>query len=114
MAALQSVIRIILATLLSVDCGPALDSPVSDDVAMFINIMFFVIGGFGLLTTLGLWTGKKWGYTGTIALSLVTIVFDVWAVLAVQSSAAMGLVLPTIFIVYLVWIRHDLTGGERQ
>ncbi|TFG56939.1 MAG: DUF2127 domain-containing protein [Methanomassiliicoccus sp.] len=106
--------RLVIAILLSAERGPVLDNPVSDEVMMFINIMFFVLGILGLLTAFGLWTEKRWGYLGTIALSLVTIAFDVWAVLAVQSSAAFGIVFPVVFIVYLALIRHDLARGEGQ
>jgi len=114
LAVLQSVVRLVIAILLSAECGPVLDNPVSDEVMMFINIMFFVLGVLGLLTAFGLWTGERWGYNGTIALSLATIAFDVWAVLAVQSSAAFGIVFPAVFIAYLALVRHDIARGEGQ
>ena len=61
----------------------------------------------------GLWTEKRWGYLGTLVLSAVTIVFDVWAIVTVQSSAAMGIVLPALFIVYLLLVRKDFEEGEQ-
>lgn len=114
MAALQSVVRIIIPIMLSTGSGPVLENPVSDEVMTFINGMFLALGGLGFLTAFGLWTGRRWGYIGTIALSLVTIVFDIWAVLAVQWSAAMGLVLPVVFIAYLTMFHRDLPRGEAQ
>jgi hypothetical protein len=42
-----------------------------------------------------------------LVLSAATIVFDVWAIVTVQSSAAMGIVLPALFIAYLLLIRKD-------
>lgn len=112
LAALQGVARIIIPIMLSAGSGPVLETPVSDEVMAFINGMFLALGGLGFLTAFGLWTGRRWGYTGTIALSLLTIVFDVWAVLAVQWSAAMGLVLPVVFIAYLALFHRDFPRGE--
>ncbi len=114
LAALQGVARIIIPIMLSTGSGPVLETPVSDQVMAFINGMFLAIGGLGLLTTFGLWTGRRWGYIGTIALSLLTIVFDVWAVMAVQWSAAMGLVLPVVFIAYLALFHRDFPRGEAR
>ena len=57
-----------------------------------------------------LWTQKRWGYFGTLALSAATIAFDVWAIVTVQWSAAMGIVLPALFIAYLLLIRKDFDG----
>jgi len=44
---------------------------------------------------------KRWGYWGAILVSIYIIVFDVWASVAVQSTAAMGLVVPALLILYL-------------
>jgi uncharacterized membrane protein (DUF2068 family) len=88
-----------------------LDEPVSDELMLFINAMFYLLGLFGLLTAYGLWTEKRWGYLGTLVLSAVTIVFDVWAIVTVQSSAAMGILLPALFIVYLLLVRRDFEEG---
>jgi uncharacterized membrane protein (DUF2068 family) len=80
---------------------------------MFINGVFYILGAVGLITAFGLWRQKRWGYLGTLVLSAATTVFDVWAIVAVQSSAAMGIVLPALFIVYLLVIRRDFEeGGE--
>ncbi len=107
LAILQSVARFAIPIALYTQGGPELETPVSDDVLMFINAMFFALGGLGLLTAFGLWNERRWGFLGTMALSMVTIAFDVWAIIEVQWSAAMGIVLPTIFIVYLSIVRRD-------
>lgn len=111
LAVIQSIARFAIPLSLSASGGPVLETPVSDEVMMFINAMFYLLGLFGFITAFGLWTQKRWGYLGTLVLSAVTIVFDVWAVVAVQSSAAMGIVLPALFMVYLVLIRKDFEEG---
>ncbi|MDD1771714.1 MAG: hypothetical protein LUQ09_02210 [Methanomassiliicoccales archaeon] len=108
LAALQSLARIVIPLVIITDDGSALETPVSDEVMLFISLMFYALGVLGLLTAFGMWTGKRWGFIGTLVLSAVTIVFDIWAVLAVQSSAAMGLVLPIVFIIYLAMMRQDI------
>ncbi|MEM0448447.1 MAG: hypothetical protein QW520_01305 [Methanomassiliicoccales archaeon] len=94
--------------------GPTFERPQSQEISDFILVMFLLIGAIGLLTSYGLWKGETWGYFGTIILSLAIMVFDLWAVFSIQSSAAMGLVLPMIFIIYLWTIRKDFSKGDRQ
>lgn len=113
LAVIQSIARFAILLLLSTMDGPVLDDPVSDELMLFINGMFYLLGAFGFVTTFGLWTGKRWSYLGTLVLSAATIVFDVWAMVTVQLSAAMGIVLPAIFIAYLLIVRRDFEEGER-
>lgn len=54
------------------------------------------------------------GITGTIVLSVATILFDVWGIVAVQPTALMGMVLPVVFIAYLLWNRAALGAGVRS
>jgi len=114
LAVLQGVVRIVLPIMLCTSGGAELENPVSDEVMSFINAMFFALGGMGFFTAFGLWNGKRWGYLGTIVLSAATIVFDLWAIITVQWSAAMGLVLPTLFIAYLYLVREDFAKGARE
>lgn len=111
LASLQSVAMIALSIMLSTECGPDFEEPVSDRTMAFIDAMLVIFGGVGLLTTVGLWTERPWARIGTIVLSQAMLVFDSWAVLTVKSSAAIGVVLPAVFIVYLSLKRHDLDGG---
>ncbi len=111
LAIIQSIARFAIPLSLSAMDGPVLENPVSDEMMMFINGMFYLLGAFGFVTAFGLWTEKRWGYFGTLVLSAATIVFDVWAIVTVQSSAAMGIVLPALFIVYLLMIRMDFEEG---
>ncbi|MHC1680017.1 MAG: DUF2127 domain-containing protein [Methanomassiliicoccales archaeon] len=110
LAVVQSIARFAIPLSLSTMDGPVLDNPVSDEMMMFINGMFYLLGALGFITAFGLWTQKRWGYFGTLVLSAATIVFDVWAIVTVQSSAAMGIVLPALFIIYLLLIRKDFDG----
>jgi len=113
LAVIQSIARFAIPLSLSTMDGPVLDNPVSDEIMMFINGMFYLIGALGFVTAFGLWTQKRWGYLGTLVLSAATIVFDVWAIVTVQSSAAMGIVLPALFMIYLLLIRRDFQEEER-
>ena len=79
----------------------------SSETMDLILIAFVAIGAVGFVTTYGLWKMRRWGLIGTILLSAATIVFDVWAILYVQATAAMGIVLPAVFIVYLLYVRKD-------
>jgi len=81
---------------------------------MFIDVMFLFLGLSGVVLTYGLLIGKRWGYAGTIGISAFTIVFDVWAMIAVQPTALLGLVLPAVFIVYLVMRRNEFCFGVRS
>ena len=72
----------------------------SATIEAFVNYSFLVIGVAGLLALPGLYLGKPWGQWGTLAVSVYTIVFDVWAFLIVQSSAAAGVIPAGILMVY--------------
>ncbi len=113
LAVVQSIARFAIPLSLSTMGGPVLDNPVSDEMMMFINGMFYLLGALGFITAFGLWTQKRWGYFGTLVLSAATIVFDVWAIVTVQSSAAMGIVLPALFMIYLFLIRRDFQEGGK-
>ena len=107
LALLQCLARFAIPITISLGGGVGFENPVSDEVASFVTWMFVAIGAVGLVTTYGLWNMKRWGYIGTISLSIVTIAFDIWAVIEIQTSAAMGILLPAVFIAYLLWIRKD-------
>lgn len=81
-------------------------TPMSDAFWTMNAAMFSILGVAGVATSFGLALGKTWGLYGTVAFSVLTIAFDVWAMVAVQFTAVFGLVLPAVFIVYLV-LRKD-------
>ncbi len=123
LALIQSVLRFAFpAWILQSGFAPT-EKAISTDVQAFILVMFVLIGIAGLVAAYGLFRGTRWGYSGTIALSLVTIVFDIWGIAEVQITAIMGMILPVMFIAYLIANRtdfpaevrkHESTGGVRN
>jgi len=107
LALLQCALRIAIPASALTGPGPEFENPVTEEVMLFIHVMFIAIGTIGLAATYGLWAGRRWGYTGTIGISLLTIVFDIWAIAFIQASAVLGMVLPLVFMAYLLSIRSD-------
>lgn len=118
LALLQSLMRFAIAgsiLLGNVDAwDEALDGPISNEMMLALNLTFILLAAFGILTAYGLWANRVWGFTGTIALSVVTILFDVWAMFEYQMSAVMGLLLPVLFIIYLLLIKDEYMQGVEQ
>jgi hypothetical protein len=113
-ALVQCVLRFAIAGVLTTGGLADTGNTMSGEVQAFIIWMFVTIGAAGVLTAYGLWNGTRWGFIGTIALSVATIVFDVWGVVAVQPTALMGMVLPVVFIAYLLWNRAAWGTGGRS
>lgn len=111
LAVLQSLMRFAIAGSIlmgNIDAwDEALQTPISAEMMLALNIIFLLLGAFGIIFAAGLWTKKRWGLSGTIALSIATIIFDVWAILEFQPTAVMGLFLPVIFIAYLLWTKEE-------
>jgi len=81
------------------------DEEVSDTVMAVTNALFLVLGVAGLIFLYPLIKMQRVGYLGTIAVCVATIVLDIWGMIAVQPSAAMGMAVPAVAIMYLVWKR---------
>jgi hypothetical protein len=88
-----------------------IETPVSNEM-LIIAAPFLLLGVFGLAATAGLMMRRPWGIYGTVIVSVATIVYDMWAAVAIQSSAVFGLVVPVICIVYLV-ARKDAFKASR-
>lgn len=99
LSVLQSVLRLVFFYM-GVTGAELLEAEITSSAMQLINVMFLLIGVAGMITALGLYRMKRWGYWGMVLLSVVTIVFDIWG-LTIQSTAAMGIVLPVTFIAYL-------------
>ncbi|MEM2926419.1 MAG: hypothetical protein QW220_06205 [Candidatus Bathyarchaeia archaeon] len=98
---LQSFGRIFFAVLGTPEgMGKFLDTPVSYATSLILFLMFLSLGVFGLIATIGLLTKRKWGFWSTIGVSIATIAFDLWG-LTIQSSAAIGFIIPVISILIL-------------
>jgi len=103
LSVLQSVFRLVFFYM-GVTGAELLEVEITSSAMQLINMMFLLIGVAGMITAFGLYRMKRWGYWGTVLLSVVTIVFDIWG-LTIQSTAAMGVVLPVTFIAYLYFKR---------
>jgi hypothetical protein len=97
---LNAVLRVFFGYLM-VTGVPLLDVPVTQGTLAVLNAAFLFLGITGLVTSVGLWTMKRWGYYGTVFLILSTIVFDMWG-MTIQFTAAMGFVVPIMVLTYLV------------
>lgn len=110
---LQSIGRIFFALIGTPGgMGQFLDVPVSYTTSLILFIMFLSLGVFGLITTFGLLTRRRWGFWGTMAISIATIAFDLWG-LTIQSSAAIGFVIPVTSILTLYPKRSQLLATMR-
>lgn len=56
----------------------------------------------GVLVIIGLLLMRSWEYWGTLGIAVTTIAFDTWALIIVAPTAAMGIVVPFILLIYLL------------
>ncbi|MBI0582952.1 MAG: hypothetical protein ISF22_01860 [Methanomassiliicoccus sp.] len=91
-----------------------IETPVSNEMLVIIA-PFLILGLAGAAATASLAMGRQWGVQATVAVSVATIVYDMYAALTVQSSAVIGLVVPVITITYLAIKRSEAlrTAGAR-
>jgi len=87
-----------------------LDVPVSDTTSLILHVMFLFLGASGLVATYGLWKKQKWGFWAVIFVSVTTIIFDIWGI-TIQTTAAMGFVVPVLSICYLYFRRSQFPIG---
>ncbi len=106
LSALQSLFRLVFLYL-SMTGAELLEVEIANSTQQMINALFLMIGVVGLVTAYGLYPMRSWGYWGTILLSLLIVVFDVWG-LTIQYTATLGLILPIIFVIYLLGRRSKL------
>ena len=85
LSGLQSILRLVFFYL-AMTGAELLEVEIASSAQQMINIMFLFIGVIGLITAFGLYQMKRWGYWGTILLSVLTIAFDIWG-LTIQSTA---------------------------
>ena len=82
-------------------------SPLAEAIVIYSFLGIGVIG-FALLPGIAL--HKWWGLWGTVLLSAYTVVWDIWAAIWVQSSAAIGIIPAAIIMAYLLLYRKDFLG----
>lgn len=80
-------------------------------VEAIVIYSFLAIGVAGLLTLPGVYLRRPWGFWGTMVVSAYTVVFDLWAFVAVQPSAGAGVIPAAVIAVSLVLVRKDLIHG---
>jgi len=112
LSGLQSVLRLYFFYLgITGGIGDFLTTPVSQGTLQFINSVFLILGIAGVVATLGLLMGRRWGLWGAIMVLVSTVVFDVWG-FKIQSTAAMGVVMPVLAMILLYRGRSRFTGAE--
>ena len=99
---LQSILRVVFFYMATVGGTQLISPPPPAALMQTINAFSLALGVAGLLVVPGLISFKSWGYWGTLFLCLVTLVFDLWAFSTTAQTAAAGLAVPTIALVYLV------------
>lgn|GEM_PF-1709028 len=87
-----------------------LEHEVSPFAEAIVRYSFLAIGVIGFALLAGVASHRSWGLWGTVVLSAYTIVWDSWAAIWVQSSAAIGIVPAVIIMGYLVLYRKDFHG----
>ncbi len=87
----------------------AFEEEQSDLVEGFVLYSFLGIGVSGLALLPGVYMMRLWGLWGTVVVSAYTVVFDLWALVAVQSSAAAGIVPALVIMGYLLLTRRDFS-----
>lgn len=120
LAMLQAVLRMYFAVAGSGALGPGpmndlhntITSPMTKGDWTILTIVFGSIGALGLAAAIGLLMTTNWGYYGTVAISAITIAYDVWAAVAIQATAVLGIVLPAVFIAYLEAKKGSLLRPE--
>ncbi len=86
------------------------EEPQSELVEAFVAYSFLAIGVAGLLLLPGVYLLRPWGFWGTVAVSAYTIAFDVWALVAVQSSAGAGILPAAVVMGYMLVARREYLG----
>lgn len=101
LSGLQSVLRLYFSYLgFAGGIGEFLTAPVSQGTLQFINWVFLVLGVAGIVATLGLLMGRRWGLWCAILVLASTVVFDVWG-MKIQSTAAMGVIMPALAMILI-------------
>jgi len=109
----QSIGRLSFAALGGpVGMGQFLDNPVSYATSAMLFIMFLFLGVFGLIAVFGLLTRRKWGFWSILLVSIATIAFDIWG-LTIQSTAAIGFIVPVISILTLYPKKSQLLAAMK-
>ena len=98
----------------AVDAGVQLLQPMPPPTTMeVVNSVNLILGLAGFVVVLGLLTMRRWGFWGTVVLSVLTILFDGTSSIAVSPTAFAGLVLPFVFLAILLPRRSSFIARGR-
>ncbi len=76
-----------------------------------VNYVDLAIGISGIISVVGLFLLSRWGYWGTVAVSVATVAFDTWGALTIYPTALLGIPVPALLLSYFVPRRSLLTEG---
>ncbi|HUI85723.1 MAG TPA: hypothetical protein VLY21_01040 [Nitrososphaerales archaeon] len=79
-----------------------------------VNSVNLALGLVGLVVVPGLLLMTRWGFWGTVALSVLTIVFDGVSSATVSLTAFAGLILPVVFLALLLPRRATILAEGRS
>jgi hypothetical protein len=111
LSGLQSILRLYFSYLgYTEGIDEFLTTPVPQGTLQFINVVFFILGVAGIVATLGLLLERKWGLWWAFMVTVLTVVFDTWG-LKIQSTAAMGIVMPVLSMILIYMGRLRFARG---
>jgi hypothetical protein len=76
-----------------------IDNPVTNGFTVIV-LPFLLLGVTGMVAAAGMLRHKEWATYLTIAVCAATIAYDLWAAMAVQSSAVIGMFIPAVILLY--------------
>ncbi|HEV2225822.1 MAG TPA: hypothetical protein VGR56_03345 [Nitrososphaerales archaeon] len=76
-----------------------------------LNYIDVTIGIAGIVSVVGLFFPLRWGYWGALAVSVMTIPFDIWGALTIYPTALLGIPVPALLLSYFVPRRSLLVEG---
>jgi hypothetical protein len=79
-----------------------------------VNAINLALGLAGLVGISGLLLMTGWGYWGTVAVSVLTVLFDGFSAATVSLTAFAGLVLPVLFLILLLPRRAGYFGRRAE
>ncbi len=92
------------------------DHPLDALTNAIVGYSELAIGLVGLAALPGLMYIRLWGFWATVAVNAYAIVFDAVSAVAVQPSAAGGVIPPVVILLGLILFRHRFfpTAGETK
>lgn len=110
---LQAVLRVVFTALsLSGGMGQFLNRSITSTDADVLFAMFAILGVAGLVSVFLASRRQTAGIMALGAVSVVTIIFDIWG-MTIQGTAAIGFVVPVITLASILLVRQAFIPGAR-